>query len=268
MGSTPTFVLVHGSWHSPETWDKLSPLLQARGYRSVSVDLPSTDPDHNPGTANFLGDKEAVRAAILAETTQGRDVVVVPHSYGTLPGCSAVQGLTLPKDPSVSSSASAPAARQGHVIGIAALATGMIPSGVTFLGASGGVVPPQWKVNEERLAEIVVDPVDFFYHDLPEEEARLRVSKLRKQTFTAVSEGGEHVYAGWLDVPVWLLTCIEDQALPFEMQEAGVQFAREAGADITARRIQSSHSPMLSRPQETADFLLEAAADFEKRKAV
>ncbi len=37
------------------------------------------------------------RAVISGETTQGRDVVVVAHSYGGIVGSSAVKGFTLPR---------------------------------------------------------------------------------------------------------------------------------------------------------------------------
>jgi hypothetical protein len=37
-----------------------------------------------------------------------------------------------------------------------------------------------------------------------------------------------------------------------------------AGGDITLKEIASSHSPMLSKPKETTDFILEAVAAFTK----
>ena len=60
-------------------------------------------------------------------------------------------------------------------------------------------------------------------------------------------EGGEHAYAGWIDVPVWYLSTMEDRALPVQAQRMFVQCAKDAGADVTVREVESSHSPMLSR---------------------
>ena len=273
MPSTPTIVFVPGTWHGPETWDTLSAILRPQGYKCVSVELPSTTPDENPHTATFLGDKEAVRAAIVAETTSGRDVVVVSHSYGSLPGCSGVQGLTLPKKSHRSSTSSSPATapatdRPGSVIGIALIATGLIPSGVTFLGALGGTPLPEWRANRiDGLAEVVADPVDFLYHDLPPDEAQLWRSRLRKHALASLDAGGEHVHAGWLDVPVWYLSTLLDRGVRPEAQKMAVQAARDAGADIAVREVEAGHSVMLSRPQETAAFVVDAVADFVKRAA-
>jgi len=38
--------------------------------------------------------------------------------------------------------------------------------------------------------------------------------------------------------------------------------AKGAGGDTAVREVESSHSPMLSKPEETADLIMEATADF------
>ena len=50
--------------------------------------------------------------------------------------------------------------------------------------------------------------------------------------------------------------------MPIELQRMSVQMARDAGADVTVREFVTSHSPMLSKPEETAQFILEAVAAF------
>jgi hypothetical protein len=134
---------------------------------------------------------------------------------------------------------------------------------MSFLEAGGGKPPPQWVADTESgFATIVVDPREMMYHDLPEEEGNLWVSKLEKQSLKALSEGGEYAYAGWRDVPAWFLATVEDQALPFELQQYLIKLARDENADVVDRKVNSSHSPMLSQPKETAKFLKEAIADF------
>lgn len=57
-------------------------------------------------------------------------------------GVSAVKDLTPPKK---DGSTAITEDSQGHVIGIAAMATGFGPSGLTFLDALGGKPPPACK---------------------------------------------------------------------------------------------------------------------------
>jgi pimeloyl-ACP methyl ester carboxylesterase len=59
-----TFVLVHGAWHGAWCWSRLLPELEARGHRSVVMDLPVED-----GDATF---------------EEYADVVLVGHSLGAM----------------------------------------------------------------------------------------------------------------------------------------------------------------------------------------
>jgi len=256
MSRKPTLVLVPGAWHSASTWVKVASLLETEQYKCVCVSLPSASP--NP-SATFLDDLEAVRHAIVTETSQGRDVVVVVHSYGGIVGSSAIKGLTR-KQPDDSSSAKD---ASGYVVGFIMLASGFALTGCSFLDGFGGKPPPSWKADEESgFATITDDPRQLFYHDLPEEEGNYWVEKLEKQSLKALKEGGEYVYSGWKDVPIWYLATSDDKALPVQVQRMFVQAAKDAGADVTLREVESSHSVMLSKPKETADFILEAVAAF------
>jgi pimeloyl-ACP methyl ester carboxylesterase len=255
MSHKPTLVLVPGAWHSTDTWNKISSLLKAQQYKCVPVALPSTAGN---ASATFGEDIEAVRESIIAETTHGRDVVVVVHSYGGAVGQSAIKGLTRPKQdsPSLANDSS------GHVIGLAVMASGFGQTGVSFIDGLGGKPPPSWRTDPSGFAIIVVPPRELFYHDLSEEEGDYWVSKLEKQSLKSLMEGGEHSYSGWMDVPVWFLATTEDKAFPVQAQRMLAQAAKDAGGDITMREVESSHSPMLSRPKETVDFILEAVASF------
>ena len=229
----PSLVFVPGAWHSPEYWSKVTALLD---YKCICPALPTTS-----GSGAYKNDIDAVRAAILS--AEG-EVVVVVHSYGSLPGSSAMKGLT-----------------GSRVIGFIAIATGFPITGMAFLDATNGVPPPIWKI-EDGLAKLTVDERELFYNDLPEDEGKEWVSKLQKQSVDAFW-GGEHTYAGWKEVPAWYVITTKDTTFPIELQHSYAEQAQKEG-DVTVREIASSHSPMLSRPQETADIIKEAVRSFIK----
>jgi len=112
---------------------------------------------------------------------------------------------------------------------------------------------------------LAVPARELFYHDLPVAEGEYWVSKLTKQAQLPMTEDGTHAYSGWMDVPVWYLATVEDKAWPFEAQMMTAEMAKAAGGDITIRELASSHSPMLSRPEETAKFVLDAVAAFTQK---
>ncbi len=256
MAAKPTLVFVPGAWHRAETWNKVIAELTPKGYKGVAVTLPSTL--GNPA-ATFGDDVDAVQQVIRQEIALGHDDVLVVHSYGGQVGNSAVQGF--------SRTSAGRADSPANVIGLVMMATGFTVTGVAFLEAMGGTPPPSWKLNDVTgFADLVAEPRDMLYHDLPEAEGRAWVAKLTAQSQLTLTGGGERAYAGWQDVPTWYLKTLEDHALPVQLQEWTVQVARDAGADVTDRGLPTSHSPMLSRPKEVGEFIDEAAQSFVSKR--
>ncbi|KAJ5832889.1 hypothetical protein N7474_001200 [Penicillium riverlandense] len=252
--SLPTLVFIHGSWHQPNCYDKVVTLLQGQhGLKCVSVALPSMA--WNPA-ATFKDDLDAAREAIAQETTHGRNVVVIAHSYGGMVGNSAIKGFAQPRDTTQTPPT-------GYVIGLILIATGFTLTGLTFMDPFFGHPPPSWRVNSATgYAELVTPPRELFYHDLPAEEAAFWVSQLGSQSLKALFEGGEYTYAGWKDVPSWYIGTVEDRALPVVAQRMTVGMAREMGASVEHRELPTSHSPFLSQPEATARIVWEAVEAF------
>jgi pimeloyl-ACP methyl ester carboxylesterase len=216
------------------------------------VSLPSTafDPE-----ATFKDDLDAAQNAISAETSSGRNVVVIAHSYGGIVGNSAIKGFAKPKDGNDS--------QLGYVIGLVLIASGFTLTGMAFMDPFFGRPPPAWRVNNETgYAELVTSPRELFYHDLPEEEANYWISQLTSQSLKALFEGGEYTYAGWTDVPSWYIGTTEDRGLPVLAQRMSVGMAREMGASVEHRELRTSHSPFLSQPGLTVEIILEAVDAF------
>lgn len=253
MSVQPTLVFVPGAWHGPEVWDKVSFLLREQDYRCVSVTLPTTSGDKN---SSFRDDFAATQDAIRSETSSGRDVIIVVHSYGGVVGQSALKGFTRP------AASSAPVGK-GYVIGLVVIASGFTQTGMAFLDGTGGQPPPSWRIDPSGFAELQVPARELFYHDLTEAEGDEWVANLRKQSTKAFTEGRDVMYAGWQDVPSWLLITTEDKALPVEVQRMLLGMVKDL-ADITVREIATSHSPMLSKPKEVVDFIVEAVVAFGK----
>ena len=89
--SKPTIVLIPGAWHTPASYGRLVPFLHEAGYPTVSAALPSVGA--SPGLPDFSQDVAAVQAVVTQLTDGGKEVVVVMHSYGAVPGTEALRGL-------------------------------------------------------------------------------------------------------------------------------------------------------------------------------
>ncbi|OBT60795.1 hypothetical protein VE03_09906 [Pseudogymnoascus sp. 23342-1-I1] len=267
MSDLPTLVFVPGAWHKATCYNKIIKLLEEQHkLKCIAVTLPSTT--GNP-EATFKNDVDVAQSAISSETTQGRNVVVIAHSYGGLVGNSAIKGFARPRDTTTTSSTSLSTSdesqtpTQGFVIGLILIASGFTLTGLAFMDPFFGHPPPSWRVNKETgYAEIVTPPRELFYHDVPEEEAEYAVSQLTPQSLKSLFEGGEYSYAGWMDVPAWYIGTVEDRGLPVVAQRLNVGVAREMGCSVEHRELQTSHSPFLSQPEETVGILVEAVEAF------
>ncbi|KAJ4117601.1 hypothetical protein NW768_010968 [Fusarium equiseti] len=253
MTNKPTLIFVPGAWHTPQYWGKVISVMESKQYKCKPVMLPTTQSTGKD--VNFASDVTCVHHAIAEEISFGRDIVLVVHSYGGAVGASAVKQL--------SRKTANNGEDKGHVIGLFMVATGFVAPGMSFLEGIGGKPPPTWDADyENNTMPIKVDPINMLYHDLPRSEAEALVTKLTEQALTSVTDGYELAYEGWKDVPVWYIITTEDRALPVEVQRMFADSAEKAGAKLTRREIASSHSPMLSKPEETANHLEDAVAAF------
>jgi len=223
MEPAPVVILVHGAWHGSWAWDAIVARLDGEGIRSVALDLPSKGRD-TAALGDLHDDAATVRAAIAAA---GAPALVVAHSYGGLP-------------------ASEGGADAAHLVYLAAF---MLEPGQSLLGLRNGVEPEWWITSEDGRTLLPGDPEHVFYADCdPAVAARAAAALVphRKDVFSQ-----ELRSAAWRTVPSTYVVCERDNAIPPSLQEL---MAARAG---TVSRIDSSHSPFLSRPDEVTAIIQE-----------
>jgi len=269
MSPKPTLIFIPGAWHTAAVWDKVTQLLKAQGHNCIALNLPSCSSDPS---ATFKDDIQAVHAAIISETTvKNHNVVLVAWSYGGHVANSAIKDLTSTlqttngnsnnNNNNDNDSRDSPT----RVLGLALIASGFTATGISFLEATDGVPPPFITLNHTTgFADLSADPKALFYHDLPLAEARHWESRLTNMSLRSLTEGGEHAYAGWKDLPVWFLVTAGDRALPAGVQREFVKGAKGRGGDVTVREVEGAgHAVMLGKAWEVVGFLEEALEALE-----
>jgi pimeloyl-ACP methyl ester carboxylesterase len=224
MADSLSVVLVHGAWHGPWCWSLVERPLRDRGVDVRAVKLPSAG--HG---GDLYGDTDVVRAA-LGEIDNR--VLLVAHSYGG----------------AVSTQAAAGADNVAHILYLTAF---MLDEGESLLGTVGGQEPPWVEPTEDGTAIVVTTPVEIFYNDCTPEAAAGAAAQLDPQTRESFRQ--EITSVGWRDVPATYVVCERDNAIPVPAQE---MLSQRAG-DV--RRLDASHSPFLSRPDEVVALVTELA---------
>ena len=145
-GSHPVFLIVPGAWHQPEAYGTLVTSLRKIGYSAVVSSLPSCEAQ-DPQQATCSADAEAVRKQILQLLeVEGKDVVVVCHSYGGIPGGGAAYGL--------SKIARAKEGKQSSVIGLVYVSGIVVAEGSSLLITLGGKHAPY--VDPDQVLDILI----------------------------------------------------------------------------------------------------------------
>jgi pimeloyl-ACP methyl ester carboxylesterase len=220
-----TIVLVHGAWADGSSWNKVIPLLQAKGLPVIAVQLPLTAVD----------DDLAVTKRMIS-TIDG-PIVLVGHSWG---GMAITQAGD---DPKVAA-----------LVYLSAFAPDIGESGSSLIGAHPA--PP-------ALSTVVTDSAGFTYQtlegmvrnvapDLPEAEAQMLAATQGRLAGAAF--GQTATAAAWKIKPCWFIVTIDDRVVSVDLQRAE---AERMAARVTV--LHASHMSLLSQPAKVSAVIQEAA---------
>ncbi|RMZ80862.1 hypothetical protein DV737_g2777, partial [Chaetothyriales sp. CBS 132003] len=246
MSTKPAIVFVPGAWHSPDGFKLVMDSLEAAGYETKGVHLPSVGA--SVPLKSFDPDVEAIQAAIKDFADQGKDVVLVVHSYGGITGSQAVKGLdkaTREKE-----------GQKGGVSHIFFCCAFALPENTSLMDCCNNQPLPWFQISQDQLVVTPATPIETFYNDVKDPEEIVKTLKPHSyQVFFS-----KITYPGWKYVPSTYLLCAKDAAIPLALQQTMVDQARSQGADMKTVEIDASHSPFLSIPEEMA--LTVSAAEF------
>ncbi|CAD6588794.1 MAG: hypothetical protein CYPHOPRED_004519 [Cyphobasidiales sp. Tagirdzhanova-0007] len=230
-----TFVLVPGAWHDPDIYYAVGKHLEAAGYRNVYVSHPSVN--CKKGLDDPYADVKNVQRVLkeVLDNGSGSNVVLVAHSYGGMVITNAVEGFTK-ADREVSGQTNA-------VISLAYVTAFVLPKGKSL-----------WETNGKAPC-----PETTFYGDIPKDQRERWSAALGSQSYNTFKDLRVD-YLGYEVVPSAYLVCTEDMAIPGFFQEKMLADAKE-GSFFLVERMDCSHSPFLSKIEETATFLRRTAGE-------
>ncbi|MBI3896904.1 MAG: alpha/beta hydrolase [Gammaproteobacteria bacterium] len=219
-------VIVHGAFADASGWDKVIPLLQAKGLNVVAVQNP---------LSSLANDVDATKRAIDA---QKGPVVLVGHSWGGVVITEA--GANDKVKSLVYVAAFAPSAGQS----VTDLTKDLPPApwASSLIADAGGYVT--------LPAEVVTKS---FAQDLP--AAKTKIMAATQGPILGKSFDEKVASAAWEHKPSWYVVASDDRMIAPSLQQA---MAKKIGA--TTSTVKASHVVFISQPQEVAAAIIAAAA--------
>ena len=221
-----SIVLVHGAFADGSSWSKIIPLLQSRGFTVTAVQNPLT---------SLKDDVAATKRAI--EVQDGR-VLLVGHSWA---GAVITQIGTDPK-----------------VAGLVFVAAGAPNVGQSFSEMSQGYPTPPGiaRLKADAAGFLALPPsavASDFAQDLSSGETAIMA--VTQGPIAAACFSTKVTAAAWKTKPSWYIVAKHDRMIDPNLE-------RSLARKIKARTLEldSSHVVMLSRPQQVAAFIANAAS--------
>ena len=240
-----TFILVHGAFHGAWCWERLVPLLEARGHAALAIDLPGMGADSANASTGTLAGYAAHVAALARE--QAEKPILVGHSLG---GATVTQAGELAAE---------------DLAGLVYLTAVLLPAGATIAemadrGLTGNVDPPMRMSTEGAPEGCVIVPAEdvvaFMYHRTDPEGRARAIASVTPQAVEPMTVPMATTPARWGRLPRAYVECADDRILTIAAQRA----AQRALPCDPVMTIDSDHSPFFSATEQLTDAL-EAIAE-------
>jgi pimeloyl-ACP methyl ester carboxylesterase len=225
MTSRPNIVLVHGAWMDGSCWRLVTQRLQARGFHVRAPQFPLTS------IASNLARLRQVLSLQIGPT------VLVGHCYG---------GQTI----------TALDAATPEVAGLVYIAGFAIDEGESLadLMSRGPATPALEYMLTDEQGFSWLSESDFTGHLIGDVDYQTARAMWASQQPLAVSAFADVMGPpAWRSLPSWYLVATEDQAVPPRVQR---HWASRMGATTT--EVPSGHLPLISHPDNVADFITAA----------
>ncbi|KAM0415823.1 hypothetical protein ACHAPT_013233 [Fusarium lateritium] len=229
----PTIVLVHGAWHLPSHYVALKEALTESGFTVVQPRNVSAGQASDIKGKTHLDDVAAIHEAMEPSLSDGKDIIVVCHSYGGIPGSAAVEGYQIHerRDKGLKGGIK-------HVVYIASFA---LPArGLSLKMAIGGTYG-HWMDRTDDYLPLNEKAKEAFYQDIDSELAEHMRAKCVYQSTASFETPSEFVGPD-IAVPKTYVACGNDGAIPIEGQLA---MAAAMGDAVKIVTLGSGHSPYL-----------------------
>lgn len=91
--SKPTIVIIPGSFSVPSQYEKSAEVLRSYGFETIVGPLQTADRRDPLPAATMQDDAAYFREVITQLADQGKDIVLLPHSYGGIVANESAKGL-------------------------------------------------------------------------------------------------------------------------------------------------------------------------------
>ncbi|KAH7154582.1 Alpha/beta hydrolase fold-1 [Fusarium sp. MPI-SDFR-AT-0072] len=245
MSEKPVLLFVHGAWHPPKCYDAIKSALTNLGYECVIPKLPSVGPESHGVT--WEADKTKIIETAEPFFNQGRDVVLIAHSYGGIPATAATQDQ--------GTEDRAKRGLKGGFHSVIFLAAFAIPvKGWDLITTFGGAYPPWLQAGEKytknQITRMAKGARESVYSGCSQEAIDKALEATEPHSQDAFETSLDFI-ASDIAIPKTYIICENDQLILLPLQEKLV----ESTPGMRSARLAAGHSPFVEKTKQTAALI-------------
>ena len=247
QSSNKTYILVHGAGHGKWCWEKIVPLLEAKGYNIIALDLVSVGTDTEL-LANISLDDDVQQVIDAANTIDGK-VSLIGHSSGGVIISQAAELLGAEKiDKLIYLDAFLP--RNGESVFSLA---GKINENNKDVSGSSSVEPrPEMLIfsEDKKSCKWNLELVQqIFYHDCSREDIAFAKAHLVWNSVATIATPVQLSESNYGAIKKYYILCTEAKDMNKSSLTSYVNCEK-------VYKLPSSHSPFFSMPEKLVDILV------------
>ncbi|KAH8705739.1 Alpha/Beta hydrolase protein [Talaromyces proteolyticus] len=264
--SKPSIIFIPGSYTLLSDYQPLFDAVSKEGYEINGIHPPTVGSGRRQGrdglAPSMYDDAEAIAEEAEKLANQGKDVILMGHSYAGVPMSQSVKGLGKEQRKALG--------KPGGIVRLAYIAC-LVPaignSAESLLSRFPEPKRPRLSIDQNgwMLLEDPAATASIICQELPSKEGEAIIRGFAKHS--AQSFGNELTYAGYKHVPASYLLCEEDLAGPPDFQRHMIAVVEEAsGRKVDVTSIKAGHCPHLTAEKETIKWILSVAEKTQQSK--
>lgn len=254
--NVPTILLIGGGWHVPHSYSKLTAQLEAAGFEVHVPALPSVD-DVRPPKADFENDTAQIRSVAQELADNGRDFMVLMHSYGGQVGTNALHGLGL--------ESRWKEGKTGGISNLIYMTASAVLEGRSMVDTvkhfgHQDLMPMAMDFGDD-MSCVCNDPKLLLVGetDLPTAEVDDYLASFVRWNGQTMLQPLSTPRAAWRDIPVTFIYTTKDMIFPFEYQKFFVEGMEKEGVAVQTATLETGHCPNFTTAKEVAEIVLKIA---------
>jgi pimeloyl-ACP methyl ester carboxylesterase len=237
-----TLILIHGAWHGAWCWDKVTPLLIAKNYNVIAMDLPGNGTDTTNADHVTLNDY-VQKVKVVANQIQGQ-VILVGHSMSGVVISQAAEELGKVKVGKLIYLDAFLPKNGESVIGLASMIESTLPADpLRITLASALIIAENHKTSifKPGMADLL------FYNDCSVEDKAFGHKRLSIQAFAPLGTPVSVTDSIYGMIPKYYILCTESKDLDKSVLPTRIKCEK-------IYRLESGHSPFLSMPVKLVEI--------------